>query len=195
MFVSVQLYDAPVQEFKRKYLSVRSQESPDKTDNKKPRLLDGPLEKYSFKQIDSQELIQRKISKISSEAVGNHDFLRTMQVSSSLPSAENFSAPAKSLIEHVEGHCSKDVNYSFDRTFNADQLTQPLADKFTPTTFTSEQKKTLKTSAPNKIALPMPTISTLESTVSDGPTDPNLPICLDSNKVTRLFLFFTKNDT
>ncbi|XP_074557514.1 uncharacterized protein LOC141813447 [Curcuma longa] len=167
-------------EFKRKYLSVRSRKSPDNTDNKKPRLVDGQLENYSFKQIDSRELIQRKISKISSEAVGNHDFLRTMQVSSSLPSAENFNAPAKSLTEHVEGHCSKDVNYSFDRTFNADQMTQPLADKSTPTTFTSEQKKTLRTSVvpPNKI----------ESTVSDGPTDLNLPICLDSNKVSNPLL-------
>ncbi|XP_042373530.1 protein KAKU4-like isoform X1 [Zingiber officinale] len=171
-------------EFKRKYLSVRSRKSPDSTDNKKPRLVDGQLENYSFKQIDSRELVQRKISKIPSEAVGNHDFLRTMQVSSSLPSAENFNVLAKSLTKHVEGHCSKDVNYSFERTFNADQLTQPLADRSTPTTFTSEQNKTLETSvvAPNKIALPMSTISTLESIVSDGPTDPNLPICLDLNK-------------
>ncbi|XP_042433163.1 uncharacterized protein LOC122019733 isoform X1 [Zingiber officinale] len=171
-------------EFKRKYLSARLWESPDDTSNKKPRLADTWLESCSFKQIDSRELFQRKTSKISSAAnERDHDFLRTMQFSSSLSSMENVSAPAKSLTEHVENLCSKDVRNLVDKTYYANPSTLPLTDKSTSTTFTSEPKKILKeVVAPKEIALSMPTVNTLDSTVSDGPTGTNLYIYLDANQ-------------
>lgn len=181
-----------LQEFKRKYLSARLWESPDNTNNKKPRLADSWLESCSFKQIDSRELFERKTSKISSAANErrDHDFLRTMQFSSSLSSIENASAPAKSLTELVESLCSKDVHNLVDKTYYANPSTLPLTDKSTSTTFTSETKKTLKeVVAPKEIALSMPTTSTLDSTVSDGPKGTNLYIYLDANQVKMFFLF------
>ncbi|WOL19741.1 hypothetical protein Cni_G28543 [Canna indica] len=169
----------PFKDFKKKYLSSRSRESPVHSRSVRQKLVEEMLESSRFKQIGSLEkLFENETSNLPAVDEKSQDVLGTKHYSYSLQALQVPSAPAKSCELLVGDQCSKDtLNSTDEKTAKTSPVT--IAEKSTSIILTSEPKEAVKVVEPTEETALL-TISSSDLTVSEMESEPKLPLA--SNK-------------